>query len=96
LESRLISDFSQKKQFKNYLPALLPRTLIPVFINLSGIPADLPVNRITKTQRKKIIDLLMDFRLQITGARPAEEAIVTSAGVSLKEIDPRNMGSLLE
>ncbi|MCL6518793.1 MAG: NAD(P)/FAD-dependent oxidoreductase [Armatimonadetes bacterium] len=95
LESRLISDFSQKKQFKNYLPALLPRTLIPVFINLSGIPADLPVNRITKTQRKKIIDLLMDFRLQITGARPAEEAIVTSGGVSLKEIDPRTMGSLL-
>ncbi|MDH7481373.1 MAG: NAD(P)/FAD-dependent oxidoreductase [Armatimonadota bacterium] len=95
LESRLISDFSQKKQFKNYLPDLLPRTLIPVFIHLSGIPAELPVNRITKTQRKKIIDLLMDFRLQITGARPAEEAIVTSGGVSLKEIDPRTMGSLL-
>ncbi|MDI6828049.1 MAG: NAD(P)/FAD-dependent oxidoreductase [Armatimonadota bacterium] len=95
IDDRLVRDFAQKKQFKNYLPNLLPRKLIPVFIQLSGIPADLPVNRITKAQRIRIVDLLTDFRFQVTRARPAEEAIVTSGGVSLKEIDPRTMGSLL-
>ena len=95
LDERLIRDFSQTRQFKNYLPELLPRTLIPVFIQLSGIPADTPANRITALQRRRIIELLTDFRLTITGARSADEAIVTAGGVSLKEIDPRTMESKL-
>jgi predicted Rossmann fold flavoprotein len=95
LDERLIRDFAQTRQFKNYLPELLPRTLIPVFIQLSGIPADTPVNRITALQRRRIIELLTDFRLTITGARSADEAIVTAGGVSLKEIDPRTMESRL-
>ena len=95
LDERLIRDFTQTRQFKNYLPELLPRTLIPVFIQLSGIPADTPVNRITAAQRRRMIELLTDFRLTITGARSADEAIVTAGGVSLKEIDPRTMESRL-
>lgn len=95
LDERLIRDFAQTRQFKNYLPELLPKTLIPVFMQLSDIPADTPLNRITASQRRRIIELLTDFRLTITGARSADEAIVTAGGVSLKEIDPRTMESRL-
>jgi len=95
LDERLIRDFTQTRQFKNYLPELLPKTLIPVFTQLSGIPADTPLNRITALQRRRIIELLTDFRLTINGARSADEAIVTAGGVSLKEIDPRTMESKL-
>ena len=95
LDERLIRDFTQARYFKNYLPELLPRTLIPVFMRLSDIPPDTPVNKITSVQRKRIIGLLLDFRLRVEGARAADEAIVTAGGVSIKEIDPRTMESKL-
>lgn len=95
IDERLIRDFSRPRLLKNYLRELLPRTMIPVFAWLAGIPEDIPVNKITAQQRKKMLDLLFDFRLTITGARPAEEAIVTAGGVSIKEIDPRTMESRL-
>jgi len=95
LDERLVRDFTQTRHFRNYLPELLPRTLIPVFVQLSGIPPDTPVNRITSAQRKRVIELLLDFRLTIVGARSADEAIVTAGGVSIKEIDPRTMESKL-
>ncbi|HUV04351.1 MAG TPA: NAD(P)/FAD-dependent oxidoreductase [Armatimonadota bacterium] len=95
LDERLIRDFAQTRYFKNYLPELLPRTMIPVFMRLSGIPPDTPVNKITSAQRKRIIGLLLDFRLTVGGARAADEAIVTAGGVSIKEIDPRTMESKL-
>lgn len=95
LDDRLIEDFKQTRQFKNYLPELLPRTLIPIFTQLSGVPADQPLNRITAPQRRGIIRLLTDFRLTVKGARSADEAIVTAGGVSIKEIDPGTMESRL-
>jgi predicted flavoprotein YhiN len=95
LEERLIQDFTQTRQFKNYLIELLPRSLSPVFIELSGIPSDAPVNKITAAQRKRILDLLLDIRMTVSSARAADEAIVTSGGVSIKEIDPRTMESKL-
>jgi predicted Rossmann fold flavoprotein len=95
LDERLIRDFARTRQLKNYLPELLPRSLIPVFLRLTGIPPDTPVNKITASQRKKIIDLLLDFRLTVTGNRAADEAIVTAGGISIKEIDPRTMESKL-
>lgn len=95
LDGRLISDFKQNKQFKNYLPELLPRTMIPVFIELAGISHDTPVNSITSAQRKRVVDLLLDLRMSIKRARAADEAIVTAGGVSIKEIDPRTMESKL-
>lgn len=95
LDERLIRDFTQTKQFKNYLPELLPRTLIPVFIQLMGISADTPVNKINGRERKLMIKLLTDFRLIVAMARSTDEAIVTAGGVSIKEIDPRTMESKL-
>ena len=84
-----------RRHFRNYLPELLPSTLIPVFIDLSEIPADTPVHKITAVQRKRVVSLLRDLRLTIRAARPVDEAIVTAGGVSVKEIDPRTMESKL-
>ncbi len=95
LDARLKEDFTQIKQFKNYLPDLLPKTMIPVFMELSHIPADTPVNKITNIQRRRMIELLHGLRLTIKRARSIDEAIVTAGGVSIKEIDPRTMESKL-
>ena len=95
LDRRLIRDLSAKKYFRNYLPELLPRAMIPVLIQLSGIPAQLPVNRITAPQRRRIVELLRDLRLTITSLRPPDEAMVTAGGVDIREIDPRTMESKL-
>jgi len=95
LDHRLIRDFAQTRQFKNYLPELLPKSLIPVFIELVEIPAETRVNTITNPHRKRIIDWLVDFRLTVEKARPADEAIVTAGGVSIKEINPSTMESRL-
>lgn len=93
LHARLIRDFAQTKQYKNYLPELLPRLLVDVFVELTGIPADKPVNRITAEERARMVDLLKDLRVTIYSLGSLEEAIVTAGGVSIREIDPRTMMS---
>jgi predicted Rossmann fold flavoprotein len=95
LDCRLQRDFYEfsRKQLKNSLGDLLPSKLIPVFINLSGIPDDKPVNQITKMERQKILSLLKNFTLSITGSGPIEEAIVTAGGVAVSEINPSTMES---
>lgn len=95
LESRLIADFTQKKMIKNYMPELLPKKLIMPILRLADIQPEMPVNKITPALRSNLINLLMEFPLTITRARPADEAIVTAGGVSIKEIDPRTMESRL-
>ncbi|HEY3298329.1 MAG TPA: aminoacetone oxidase family FAD-binding enzyme, partial [Armatimonadota bacterium] len=95
LDQRLIHEFTQTRFFKNYLPDLLPRKFGPSVIRLTGIPADIQLNNITSVQRNRLIDLLMDFRLNVTRARATDEAIVTAGGVPIKEIDPRTMESKL-
>ena len=93
LDERLVRDFAQTRQLRNYLPDLLPKSLIPVFIEIVGIPADTRLNTITNPQRKRIIDWLVEFRLTVKGARSADEAIVTAGGVPVKEINPSTMES---
>jgi predicted Rossmann fold flavoprotein len=95
LDKRFIRDFAGKKSFKNYLPELLPRTMIPVFIKLIGIPENLPINKITAPERRKMIQLLHDLLLTVRGFRSPDEAIVTAGGVDIKEIDPKTMESKL-
>jgi predicted Rossmann fold flavoprotein len=97
LDSRIRRDFEQfsRKQFKNSLDELLPQKMIPVIIELSGIPEDKPVNQITKEERHKIVELLKNFTLEITGSRPISEAIVTAGGVRTSEINPSTMESKL-
>lgn len=97
LDSRIQRDFEKysRKQFKNSLEELLPQKMIPVIIELSGIPEDKPVNQITKDERHKLIELLKNFTLEITGSRPISEAIVTAGGVRTSEINPSTMESKL-
>lgn len=95
LDARLVSDFAQTKQIKNYMPELVPRALIAPILRLAGINPDTPLNSVSSASRKGIIKLLVDFPLTIKCARSVDEAIVTAGGVSIKEIDPRTMESKL-
>lgn len=97
LDRRIQRDFTafHNKQFKNSLGELLPKSLIPVVVRLSGISGDKPVHQITKEERLKLVNLLQNLEVTITGTRPVKEAIVTAGGVSVKEIDPRTMESKL-
>ncbi|MCD3215821.1 NAD(P)/FAD-dependent oxidoreductase [Clostridium botulinum C] len=95
LDKRIQKDFSKylNKDFKNALNDLLPQKLISIIIKLSEINEDKKVNSITKEERKKLCSLIQNFELNIKGLRPIAEAIVTSGGVSTKDIDPSTMKS---
>ncbi|MDD4503457.1 MAG: NAD(P)/FAD-dependent oxidoreductase [Clostridiaceae bacterium] len=97
LDKRIIRDFEKNtnKQFKNSLDELLPKKLIPVIIALSGIDESKEVHQISKLERKVLVKLLKGFNVTISGTRPIEEAIVTSGGINLKEINPKTMESKL-
>ncbi len=95
LDARLLSDFksNSNKDFVNSLGALLPSKMIPVFVKECGIDERKKVNAITKEERKKILTTLKNFRITLSSFRPIEEAIVTSGGVNVKEINPGTMES---
>ena len=97
LDRRVLKDFNEKlnKQYKNALDALLPQKLIPVIIKLSKIDENKEVNQISKEERKQLVSLLKNLEFTITGTRPISEAIVTSGGISLKEVNPKTMESKL-
>ena len=97
LDKRLLSDFRkyQNHDFRNALDDLLPQKLIPVVIELSGIPPQEKVHDITREQRQALLAVLKAFPVEITGKRPAAEAIVTTGGVKVGEVDPRTMESRL-
>ncbi len=97
LDNRILRDFSQElnKDFANSLDKLLPKSLIPVIVKLSGIDSSLKVNQITKQERLKLCEIVKKLPLHITGFRPIEEAIITSGGISVKEINPKTMESKL-
>lgn len=97
LDDRILRDFEQfkNKEFKNSLDKLLPQKLIPVIIKLSGINPEKKVNEINKEERHKLLELLKDFKVTIKGFRPIDEAIITSGGINIKEINPKTMESKL-
>ena len=95
LNDRILRDLEQYKNrsMENALTDLLPRSMIPVVLRRTGIPADLQANSLTKQQRRCLVDLLKNFSLDIIGKRPVAEAIITSGGVKTSEIDPKTMES---
>ena len=95
LEARILRDFSElkNKEYKNSLDKLLPQKLIPVIIEKSNINPHKKVNEITKEERKTLVNLLKRFTLEIKGLRSINEAIITSGGINIKEIDPKTMES---
>jgi predicted Rossmann fold flavoprotein len=97
LYDRLSRDFEKysRKQFKNALDDLLPSKMIPVMIDLSSISPEKFVNQITREERRGIVKLLKNLEVNICGARPISEAIVTAGGVSTLEVNPSTMESKL-
>ena len=95
LDSRILRDFeiNKNKQIKNALDKLLPKKLIPIVINLSGIEETKTVNQIKKEERRKIVETIKNLPLTFKKFRPIEEAIVTSGGISTNEINPSTMES---
>ena len=97
LDARILRDFSENsnKNFINSLSKLLPSKMISVIINRSGINAITKVNQIKKEQRERLVSVIKDLCFTVTSPRPVEEAIVTSGGVDVGEINPKTMQSRL-
>ncbi len=97
LDARILRDFEENKNrdFANSLGALLPKKLIPVIVELSGIDPSCKVNSITREMRHGLVSLLKGMKLGIKGKRPVSEAIITSGGVNVKEISSSTMESKL-
>jgi len=95
LDKRILRDFSKElnRDFINSLDELLPKKLIPVVVALTRIHERKKVRDITREERLKLVDVLKNFKLEITGTRPIDEAIITSGGVCVKEINPKTMES---
>ncbi len=95
LNNRILRDFEElkNKQFKNSLEKLLPRKMIEPVISITGIDENKRINEITKEERRKIVNVLKNFELTLSGFRTIDEAIITSGGISIKEINPKNMES---
>jgi predicted Rossmann fold flavoprotein len=97
LDKRILKDFSENanKDFVNSLSQLLPSKLISPFVNYVKIEPRKKVNLITKEERTHIVHALKNFTVNLNGFRPIEEAIITSGGIEVNEINPRNMESKL-
>lgn len=95
LDKRILRDFSNEgnKDFINSLSALLPKKIIPVIVNLSGIEPSRKINSITKEERRNLVRLIKNFEINISDFYSIDAAIVTSGGVDVKEIDPKTMKS---
>lgn len=95
LDARLRRDLDQfgRRGYRRLLEGLLPRLLVGAFVELTGIPAGKPGHQITAAERGRLLALLQDLRLTIKGTRPIAEAIITSGGVAVDELDPRTLGS---
>jgi len=95
LEARLFREFKEnaKKGIKNALKTLLPQRMIGVFLGILKIDPDKKANQITQPERKAILSLFKEFRMEVSRALPIEVAMITRGGVSLKDINPRTMES---
>ena len=95
LDARVLREFdaNHNKQYKNSIDSLFPAKLKPVMIELSEIEPEKKVNEITKEERQRLVHLIKDFTMTLTGLRSYNEAIITKGGVSVKEIDPGTMES---
>ena len=97
LNDRILRDLEQyrNRSMENALTDLLPRSMIPVVLRRLGIPGELQANSLKKEQRRALTALLKAFSVEISGKRPVAEAIITSGGIKVSEIDPKTMESKL-
>ncbi len=97
LEARILRDLEEnpKRSFRNLLGGLVGRSMVPVLLEMSGIPEEQRCTAFTREQRQWLVETLKAFPVSVSGTRPIDEAIVTAGGVSTKELDPRSMESKL-
>lgn len=97
LDERILRDFSKNmnRDLINGLNDLLPKALIPVIVRLSEIPPHQKINSVTAASRRRLTELIKNLEFSVTGFCPPEQAIITSGGVSVKEINPSTMESKL-
>ena len=97
LNDRILRDLEQYKNrsMENALTDLLPRSMIPVVLKRLEIDPDMQANSLRKEQRRSLVELLKNFTVEITAKRPVAEAIITSGGIKVSEIDPKTMQSKL-
>ncbi len=95
LNDRILRDLEmyQNRTMENALTDLLPRSMIPVVLDMLEIPRELQANSLKKQQRRALVDLLKAFPVEVVGKRPVAEAIITSGGVKVSEVDPKTMAS---
>ena len=95
LNDRILRDLEmyQNRTIENALTDLLPRSMIPVVLDMLEIPRGLQANSLKKQQRRALVDLLKAFPVEVVGKRPVAEAIITSGGVKVSEVDPKTMAS---
>lgn len=93
----MLRDFAENsnRDFSNALSQLLPAKMIPVVVQMCGIPSNQKVHTITRAQRENLCALLKAFSFTVVAAGGWDEAVVTAGGISVKEIDPKTMGSKL-
>ena len=97
LDDRILRDLElyQNRAMENALIDLLPRSMIPVVLRRLEIDPGMQANSLTRAKRRALVELLKGFCVEITGKRPVAEAIITSGGVKVSEIDPKTMESKL-
>ena len=95
LDARLIRELTAgaNRDMDNLLGALAPRLLVPVLLDRAAIPGDKKAHDLTKQERRRLLELFKCFTVSVSGPRPVDEAIITSGGVKVSEVDPRTMGS---
>jgi predicted Rossmann fold flavoprotein len=97
LEARLLAAFGEsgKKQLSTVLKDIVPASLVSVSLDINELSEGLQANQVTAAERRRLRHWLKDFRLDVTGHRSYDEAVVTAGGINLKEVDPRTMQSRL-
>lgn len=95
LDERILRDLDkyQNRSMENALTDLLPRSMIPVVLRRLQIDPEMQANSLTRQNRRALVQLLKGFSVEITGKRPVSEAIITSGGIKVSEIDPKTMES---
>jgi predicted Rossmann fold flavoprotein len=97
LEERILREITEagSKNFINALNSFLPKSLVPVMMRLAGYPLDLRAAQLTREQRHRLAELFKSLPLTVTGFRPVDEAVITSGGIDVREVDPKTLASRL-
>ena len=97
LESRILRDLGEapNRSVERIFSGLVPHSMVPVILNRLGMDPQQQANAVTREQRRALVQLLKHFTMPVTGPRPVAEAIITSGGVKVGQVQPATMASKL-